>query len=122
MVGSFFVPLISRGGLSQTAVDLNSRRRVRGVSSASSASSSDTSEAAAVPVVAAAGLTGHVSLAMQSDEVCSELSSMSSKERSKPLPRRAPALTKFRLARAATEVSSSSFLFQTLLVSGVAGG
>ena len=89
---------------SQTAVDLNSRRRVRGVSSASAAT--------------AAGLTGHVSLAMQSDEVCSELSSMSSKERSKPLPRRAPALTKFRLARAATEVSSSSFLFQTLLVAG----
>ena len=72
--------------LSQTAVDLNSRRRERGVSSASAAAFSDTSEDVAAATASApgatGGLTGHVSLAMQSDEVCSELSSMSSKERS----------------------------------------
>ena len=55
---------------------------------------------------------------MQAGEVCSELSSMSSKERRSKGLLRATVTGWFKLARAATEVSSSSFLFQTFLVAG----
>ena len=55
---------------------------------------------------------------MQSDEVCSELSSTSSKERRSKGLLRTSVTGWFKLARAATEVSSSSFLFQTFLVAG----